>query len=214
VFSALALPGIEDNAAPTSEYTQLPVSEDDAGEAVAESAPLKTKALSMGDKWQLLKPMIPRYMAPLCKCLSGFYTFGQIAHSRAHVVFVYLVSPPYTVQHLLFTCREVRIHHQSRRCANTCIPCPYVRVIPSFRAHYSFSSGLLPSLAGTLSSTLLNAFLKQAWLACVSKHCFSLSFIPLPRTAGSSNTRNFNTLNHSRAPSNRTFVGISVWVFP
>ena len=168
----------------------------------------------MGDKWQLLKPMVPRYMAPLCKCLSDVYTFGQIAHGRAHLVFVYLVSSSSSVQHFLFSSREVRIHHQSRRCAHTCIPCPYVRVIPGFWAHCSFHSGLLSSLAGALSSSLLTAFFNPPWLACVSKYCISLSFIPHPRAAGSSNARNSNTLNHSRTPSNCTFVGISVWVFP
>lgn len=68
VFSTVVLPEIEDFASSRSEYTQLPVSEDDAGVAVAEPAPLTTKALSIGDKWQLLKPMLPRYMMPLCKC--------------------------------------------------------------------------------------------------------------------------------------------------
>jgi battenin len=66
-FSTLAVPGIEDFASSRSEYTQLPVSEEDAGVAVVEPIPLKTKALSIWDKWQLLKPMIPRYMMPLCK---------------------------------------------------------------------------------------------------------------------------------------------------
>ena len=66
-FSSLILPEIEDSASSRSEYTQLPVSEENAGVAVIEPAPLMTKALSIGDKWQLLKPMIPRYMMPLCK---------------------------------------------------------------------------------------------------------------------------------------------------
>jgi hypothetical protein len=167
----------------------------------------------MGDKWQLLKPMVPRYMAPLCKCLSDVYSFGQIAHGRAHLVFVYLVSSSSSVKRFLFSSREVRIHHQSRRCAYTYIPCPYVRVFPNFWAHCSFHSGLLSSLAGALSYTSPTAFLSPPWLACVSKHCISLTFIALPRTAGSSNTRNSNTLNRSGTPPNCTFVGISVWVF-
>ena len=69
MFSTLVLPDIEDAAPTASEYTQLPVSEEDA-EAVAETAPLKTKALSFKEKWELLKPMLPRYMLPLCKFLS------------------------------------------------------------------------------------------------------------------------------------------------
>jgi battenin len=93
VFSAIVLPDIEDNTPSTSEYTQLPVSEEDAGEAVADSAPLKTKAISIGEKWQLLKPLLPRYMAPLCMS-SYFYvcTFDQMTHGTARPVFVYLVS--------------------------------------------------------------------------------------------------------------------------
>jgi battenin len=71
-FSALVLPEIEVSASSRSEYTQLPVSEEDAGAAVVEPAPLTTKALSIGDKWQLLKPMIPRYMMPLCKCSESY----------------------------------------------------------------------------------------------------------------------------------------------
>ena len=67
-FSTFILPEIEGFASSGSEYTQLPVSEEDDGEAVVETAPLTAKALSVGDKWQLLKPMIPRYMMPLCKC--------------------------------------------------------------------------------------------------------------------------------------------------
>jgi battenin len=64
-FSSLILPEIEDSASSRSEYTQLPLSEENAGVAVAGPVPLTTKALSIGDKWQLLKPMIPRYMMPL-----------------------------------------------------------------------------------------------------------------------------------------------------
>ena len=67
-FSSLILPEIEDSSLSRSEYTQLPVSEENAGVAGVEPALLTTKALSIGDKWQLLKPIIPRYMMPLCKC--------------------------------------------------------------------------------------------------------------------------------------------------
>jgi battenin len=67
LFSTLVLPDVEDAAPPLSEYTQLPVSEEDAEEAVAETAQLKAKALSIKEKWEILKPMFPRYMLPLCK---------------------------------------------------------------------------------------------------------------------------------------------------
>ena len=82
MFSTIVLPDIEDNTPPTSEYTQLPVSEEDAGEAVVGSAPLKTKALSIGEKWQLLKPMLPRYMAPLCKCRLIFVRLIKLFTAR------------------------------------------------------------------------------------------------------------------------------------
>ncbi|KAI0305535.1 CLN3 protein-domain-containing protein [Multifurca ochricompacta] len=72
-FSSLVLPDIEDATPPLSEYTQLPVSEEDAGEP-----------------WQLVKPMLPRYMAPLCVAPTLIYPvpapesspiFGHIIHS-------------------------------------------------------------------------------------------------------------------------------------
>ncbi|KAI9509166.1 batten's disease protein Cln3 [Russula earlei] len=58
-FSTLVLPDMEDSAPSTSEYTPLPVSDEDAG---VETSLVKTKALSIAAKWQLLKPMLPRYM--------------------------------------------------------------------------------------------------------------------------------------------------------
>ncbi|KAH9956927.1 batten's disease protein Cln3 [Russula dissimulans] len=73
-LSALVLPDTEDSALPISEYTPLPASEEDAG---TETAPLKTKALSIADKWQLLKPMLPRYMAPLFFVYLFEYTINQ-----------------------------------------------------------------------------------------------------------------------------------------
>lgn len=66
-FSSLAISDTEE-AVPSSEYIQLPISEEDEGVAVVETTPLKTKTLTIGDKWQLVKPMLPRYMAPLCMC--------------------------------------------------------------------------------------------------------------------------------------------------
>ena len=89
-FSSLVISDAEEAVA-SSEYTQLPVSEEDAGEAVVETAPLKTKTLSMSDKWQLLKPMLPRYMAPLCMC-PYFCESPENTYSMGCIVFVYLVS--------------------------------------------------------------------------------------------------------------------------
>ncbi|KAI0000431.1 batten's disease protein Cln3 [Russula vinacea] len=57
-FSTLVLPEIEEFVSSRSEYAQLP-------------------ALSIGDKWQLLKPMIPRYMMPLFFVYLFEYTINQ-----------------------------------------------------------------------------------------------------------------------------------------
>ncbi|KAI9461234.1 batten's disease protein Cln3 [Lactarius psammicola] len=90
VFSAFAFSDTEEAGLPSSEYTQLPVSDEDTGEAVVETAPLKAKTLTIGDKWQLVKPMLPRYMAPLCVAPTLVYpistpesspVFGRIIHS-------------------------------------------------------------------------------------------------------------------------------------
>lgn len=55
-----------------AEYTALPTSEEDEEEpanAREESEVMKPSniALSMEDKWRLVKPLIGRYMMPLCK---------------------------------------------------------------------------------------------------------------------------------------------------
>ena len=50
-------------------------------------------------------------------------------------------------------------------------------------------------------------------LACVSKHCISLSLISFHWFTGSSNARNSNTFDHPRVPFNHTFVRISVGIF-
>jgi len=88
-FSYLATSDAEE-ALPSSEYTPLPVSDEDAGEAVVETAPLKTKTLTIGDKWQLLKPMLPRYMAPLFFVYLFEYTINQ----GVAPTLVYPVSTP------------------------------------------------------------------------------------------------------------------------
>jgi len=57
----------EDDAVPfmtsSTEYTPLPT---DEGEAAGCGHPRKV-ALSASDKWRLVKPMIPKYMLPLCE---------------------------------------------------------------------------------------------------------------------------------------------------
>lgn len=76
-FSSLTFSDTEEAGLLSSEYTPLPVSEEDAGEAVVETAPLRAKTLTLGDKWQLLKPMLPRFMAPLFFVYLFEYTINQ-----------------------------------------------------------------------------------------------------------------------------------------
>ncbi|KAN0129210.1 batten's disease protein Cln3 [Lactarius tabidus] len=90
-FSSLVISDAEE-AVPSSEYTQLPVSEEDEGEAMVETAPLKAKTLTMSDKWELLKPMLPRYMAPLFFVYLFEYTINQ----GVAPTLVYPVSTPET----------------------------------------------------------------------------------------------------------------------
>ncbi|KAH8979629.1 batten's disease protein Cln3 [Lactarius akahatsu] len=89
-LSSLVFSDPEEAGLPSSEYTPLPVLEEDAGEVVVETAPLTAKTLSLSDKWELLKPMLPRYMAPLCVAPTLVYpiptpdsspVFGRIVHS-------------------------------------------------------------------------------------------------------------------------------------
>ena len=57
----------DDDAVPfmtsSAEYTPLPTGE---GETT-ECGHSRVVALSAGDKWRLVKPMIPKYMLPLCE---------------------------------------------------------------------------------------------------------------------------------------------------
>jgi len=74
---------------PSAEYAPLPTDEDE--DAANERRHPRAVALSASDKWRLVKPMIPRYMIPLCECLfiqlqTDFLTLAS------RQVCVYLVS--------------------------------------------------------------------------------------------------------------------------
>lgn len=64
-FASVSIPTAEEedalNAAPTAAYTPLPTDDDDV--------PLvpKSAALSAADKWHLVKPLLLKYMLPLCE---------------------------------------------------------------------------------------------------------------------------------------------------
>lgn len=50
-------------------YTPLAAAEDEVGEEEGSQppGPKRGVALSINDKWRLVKPMLPKYMLPLCK---------------------------------------------------------------------------------------------------------------------------------------------------
>jgi battenin len=54
-------------------YTPLAASEDQIGEeeGVLTSGPRSGVHLSAADKWRLVKPLLLKYMLPLCMCLSN-----------------------------------------------------------------------------------------------------------------------------------------------
>ncbi|TFY77085.1 hypothetical protein EWM64_g6929 [Hericium alpestre] len=83
-FSPVAFPASYDDpligAPPTTSYTPLPTSEDEAGEnGETESIPviLKHSALSSADKWRLAKPLLAKYMLPLFCVYLFEYTINQ-----------------------------------------------------------------------------------------------------------------------------------------
>lgn len=69
-FAALPIPSADEEdfvrSGVAAEYTPLPTDDDDVP-VVAKSP----TALSVGDKWHLVKPLLMRYMLPLCTHLSS-----------------------------------------------------------------------------------------------------------------------------------------------
>lgn len=57
---------IEPSVASSTEYTPLPTDEGEGG--TPEYLRARIVALSASDKWRLVKPLIPKYMFPLCEC--------------------------------------------------------------------------------------------------------------------------------------------------
>lgn len=76
-FASVALPsdedsGLRDDSESATPYTALPT--DDASEPVADALMSKVAGgLSPRDKWRLVKPLLPKYMLPLCMFFSIFY---------------------------------------------------------------------------------------------------------------------------------------------
>ncbi len=68
-------------------YAPLPTSEDEQLTLLSGSE--KGVALSAGDKWYLVKPMLVRYMLPLCEHYAP--SFRIVTNVVAHIVCVYLV---------------------------------------------------------------------------------------------------------------------------
>lgn len=74
-------------------YTPLATSEDQDGEeeGALSSGPKRNVALSAADKWRLVKPLLPKYMLPLCKYLLSNRAVDHHLTSILLVVCVYLV---------------------------------------------------------------------------------------------------------------------------
>ena len=67
----------------SSEYTRLPTDEDE--DRTTEFRHPRAVALSASDKWRLVKPMIPKYMLPLCEYLPVLLQ-TRLLDSRLHPV--------------------------------------------------------------------------------------------------------------------------------
>lgn len=65
------------SAALSLPYTPLATAEDESGEedGSLRSVPAKSASLSAGDKWRLVRPLLGRYMLPLCKPLHDAFDF-------------------------------------------------------------------------------------------------------------------------------------------
>ena len=71
------------------EYTPLPTDEDESTTNGYHHS--RTVALSASDKWQLVKPMIPKYMLPLCEWLFARLRTDLLT-LVSHQACVYLVG--------------------------------------------------------------------------------------------------------------------------
>jgi battenin len=58
------------SAAATLPYTPLAADDDEGEEGVLPSGPKPSVSLSPSDKWRLVKPMLVKYMLPLCEQTS------------------------------------------------------------------------------------------------------------------------------------------------
>lgn len=92
-FASLTLEEEEEAVADApSEYVPLPSGEDgtDAGEATLYTSPMKASvSLTARDKLRLVRPLLLKYMLPLCKSRGQFSSL--VTHSRRPVC-VYTVS--------------------------------------------------------------------------------------------------------------------------
>lgn len=89
LFESVTIPAGDDDeylaAGPTTPYVPLPTDDDDT------HVPIKHHvALSAADKWRLVKPLLLKYMLPLCKCPCPHTLLAIEAHTIA-LVCVYLV---------------------------------------------------------------------------------------------------------------------------
>lgn len=107
-----------------AEYTTLPTEEEDDGVIM----PKLSVALSLEDKWRLVKPLLPKYMLPLCACFI-ISTYCRPRLDQVPTVLVYTVSPNLkqssfhgsTVYH-----HPAGIHYQSgQSCRQSAVQCAH-----------------------------------------------------------------------------------------
>ena len=77
-FTSVALPSeYEDEASSPSTsipYTPIPTTEveDEVGTVIGALPEKSSVSLSIHDKWRLVKPLLPKYMLPLCTSYHSF----------------------------------------------------------------------------------------------------------------------------------------------
>lgn len=81
LFESVTIPAEDDDdylaAGPTTPYVPLPTDDDDT------HVPIKHHvALSAADKWMLVKPLLLKYMLPLCKCPRPHTLGDRSSHYR------------------------------------------------------------------------------------------------------------------------------------
>ena len=96
----------DDDAEPfmasSTEYTPLPTDEGEDGTPGYHRS--RIVALSASDKWRLVKPIIPRYMLPLCECPPWCMRLGLLTQIPVKFACIWLVD---ILENLSPTCSPI-----------------------------------------------------------------------------------------------------------